>query len=150
MPTDGARTRRLNATGTSVAFGLSLLWSLPCHAEDAHPPLSPMRAEVIAGFSYDSKPDSSRDRTAEIQAQHPGGEAAAPDVVVMEPVIVRADRGLNPKQFRALDSSLERQARAPSAPSLRIVKMHDIRLNRTFHFGYVTILGVPVVAGFSW
>jgi hypothetical protein len=150
MPTDGARTRRLNATWTSVAFGLSLLWSLPCHAEDAHPPLSPMRAEVIAGFRYDSKPVSNPDRGAGIRAPRNGAEPVDPNVVAMDPFVVRADRGLSPQEFRSLGQSFQEQHRLASEPKIPFVKMHDIKINRTFHFGYVTILGVPVVAGFSW
>jgi hypothetical protein len=68
----------------------------------------------------------------------------------MDPVIVRADRGLSSQQFRAMDSSLQQQARTAADQKFAIVKVHEVKLSRKLYFGYVTLFGVPVAGGFSW
>ena len=105
-----------------------------------------MRAAAIARFGYHTAPDASRDPA---EPSPPGG-AADPTVVAMDPLIVRADRGLPPRQYRALDSSLQQQEQAAAARKFSIVKVHDYKVSRKVHFGYVTLLGIPVLAGFSW
>jgi len=109
-----------------------------------------MRAEAIAGFRYDFKPDSGLERTAGIPASNAKGDPIDPNVVVMAPLVVHGDRGLSLPQYRTVDSSLHDQAKAASEQKWSIVKVHDLKLSRKLHFGYVTIFGVPVVAGLSW
>ena len=150
MPADAIRKRRLKTPWARMALGCSLLWSLSCHAEDTHPPLSPMRAEAIAGFSYDAKADSRPDRTVGLHAENTNGDPVDSTVVVMDPVVVRTDRGLSPQQFRTLDSTFQQQAKVASEPKLPFVKVHEFKLSRKLYFGYVSVLAVPVVAGFSW
>jgi hypothetical protein len=150
MPADAARQHRSNALWTIVAFGCSLLWSLPCQAEDPAPARSAMRAEAIAGFSYTAQPDSGPPRADAVHPQPAHRDPLDPGLVVMDPLVVHADRGLAPRQFRALDFSIQQQDQRPPASRFSIVKVHDIKLNRKLHFGYLTIFGVPVVAGFSW
>ena len=150
MPAYAARQSRLTAPRTLVVCGCALLWGLSCHAEDPKPALSPMRSEVIAGFSYTAKPVSVPARTDAVRAPNNHGDPLDPDVVVMDPLVVRADRGLSPRQFRALDASVQEQDQRPSASKFSIVKVHDVKLSRKVYFGYVTLFGVPVVAGFSW
>jgi len=91
MPADAARQSRLTAPRTLVVCGCALLWACPCHAEDPKPALSPMRSEVIAGFSYTPKPDSVPARTDAVRAPNNHGDPLDPDVVVMDP-LVRARR----------------------------------------------------------
>jgi hypothetical protein len=109
-----------------------------------------MRAQAIAGFGYNSTPDANRDRMDGIPLLVQNQNQTSSNVVVMEPMIVRADRGLGPQPFRALDSSIHQQEKSASEQKWSIVKVHDVKLSRKFHFGYVTLFGVPVVAGFSW
>jgi hypothetical protein len=72
------------------------------------------------------------------------------NVVMMDPVIVRADRGLSSQQFRMMDSSIQQQARTAADQKFAIVKVHEVKLSRKLYFGYVTLFGVPVAASFSW
>jgi hypothetical protein len=150
MPADAARQHRLNPPWTVAAFGCSLLWSLPCPAADPAPARSPMRAEAIASFSYTGKPDSGPARVDAVRSQNSHRDPLDPGLVVMDPLVVHADRGLAPRQFRAMDFSVQQQKKAAAEPKLPFVKVHDFRLSRKLHFGYVSIFGVPVVAGFSW
>jgi hypothetical protein len=150
MPTAATRLHRLNSPRTNLALGCALLWSLSCLAEDAPPPPSAMRAEAIAGFSYNSKPHAGPEPTAGIPAPNAPADPVESNVVAMAPMIVHGDRGLTLQQYRTVDSSLQDQRQAAAAQKWSIVKVHDVKISRKFHFGYVTILGVPVVAGFSW
>ena len=109
-----------------------------------------MRAEAIADFSYDPKASSALAQSAAIRAPGASTDPVDPAVVVMDPVIVKADRGLSPKQFRALDSAFQQQAKVASEPKIPFMKVHEFKLSRKVNFGYVTILGVPVAGGFSW
>lgn len=150
MPAGAARQHRLNPPWTLAALGYSLLWSLPCYAGDPPPALSPMRAEAIAGFNYTGKPGSSPARADAVRAQSSPRDPLDPGLVVMDPLVVHADRGLAPRQFRAMDFSIQQQDQRPPASKFSIVKVHDVKLSRKLHFGYLTLFGVPVVAGFSW
>ena len=140
----------MNASRTTMALGLGLLWSISCSAEDTPPPRTPMRTEAIAVFRYGAKPDSLSDRTAGNRSANIGGDPVDSNVVMMDPVIVRADRGLSAQQFRTMDSSLQQQARTAADQKFAIVKVHEVKLSRKLYFGYVTLFGVPVAAGFSW
>ena len=133
-----------------IAFGLALLGSLSCQAGEAPPPLSPMRQEAIAGFRYDSKPAPGPVPAAGSPAASGAGDPVDANIVALDPVVVWTDRGLSPRQSRALNSALQQQEKAASDHKFSIVKVHEVKLSRKVYFGYVTILGVPVAAGFSW
>jgi hypothetical protein len=109
-----------------------------------------MRAEAIAGFRYESKPNSGPERAAGIPAFHAPADPVDSNVVAMAPMVVHGDRGLTLQQYRTVDSSLQDQRQAAAAQKWSIVKVHDVKISRKFHFGYVTIFGVPVAGGFSW
>jgi hypothetical protein len=149
MLNDPIRRRGLNAAWITVAVGCGLAWALTCRAEGTKAPLSPMRAAAIADFSYTSIPDIRRKPPTGLS--QPGANQNSVDpTVVMEPFVVRGDRGLSSQQFRAMDYNIRQQEATASKPGLSIVKVHEFKLSRHLYFAYVTILGVPVVGAFSW
>jgi len=118
-----------------MALGFSLLWSMPCRAEDTPPPRTPLRTEAIAVFRYGARPASLSDRAAGGRAANIGGDPVDSNVVMMDPVIVRADRGLSSQQFRMMDSSLQQQARTAADQKFALVKVHEFKLSRKLNFG---------------